>query len=128
MSSASLRTGESWTPVCLVHFSDKGFVYAYISYLTQDTDVVLVFLSTVPDGEQFHIISRQAAIVKTTLEQSDCLASIAKFSEHCPIDLRTETESPDLMAAPVEVGGHLRGLLGSQPAATMVGANFRLLD
>ena len=33
MSSASLRTGESWTPVCLSQYNDKGFAYAYISFI-----------------------------------------------------------------------------------------------
>merc|ERR1719330_1148026 len=45
MSSASLRTGESWTPVCLAHLSANAFAYAYISFV-EDLDVGVVFIST----------------------------------------------------------------------------------
>merc|ERR1712232_464156 len=45
MSNRSLRTGESWTPVCLVHFQDTAFAYAYISFV-EGTDIGIVFLSS----------------------------------------------------------------------------------
>ncbi|CAK8997782.1 unnamed protein product [Durusdinium trenchii] len=68
MSSASLRTGESWIPVCLSRYNDKGFAYAYISFI-EGSEIGVVFLSTASDGEQFYAISQQAAAVKETLQQ-----------------------------------------------------------
>merc|ERR1712129_479581 len=87
MSSASLRTGESWTPVCLPHLSDKAFAYAYISFI-EGTEVGVVFLSTLSDGEQFYTISQQAATVKKTLATSGCLEHVGRGLGLCPIDLR----------------------------------------
>jgi len=87
MSSASLRTGESWTPVCLPHLSDKAFAYAYISFI-EGTEVGVVFLSTLSDGEQFYTISQQAATVKKTLATSGCLEHVGRGLGLCPIDVR----------------------------------------
>eukprot|EP00413_Alexandrium_margalefii_P024788 CAMPEP_0204555812 /NCGR_PEP_ID=MMETSP0661-20131031/29119_1 /ASSEMBLY_ACC=CAM_ASM_000606 /TAXON_ID=109239 /ORGANISM="Alexandrium margalefi, Strain AMGDE01CS-322" /LENGTH=277 /DNA_ID=CAMNT_0051562911 /DNA_START=15 /DNA_END=844 /DNA_ORIENTATION=- len=86
MSSASLRTGESWTPVCLAHLNDKAFAYAYISFV-EDSEVGVVFLSTVSDGEQFYTISQQAAMVKRTLRVSGCLSLVEEAMARCPLDL-----------------------------------------
>jgi len=88
MSSASLRTAESWTPVCLAHLNPKAFAYAYISFV-EDSDVGLVFLSTVSDGEQFYAISRHAATIKKTLKQSGCLTAVTEAVHCCPVDTRT---------------------------------------
>ncbi|CAE7556873.1 MON1 [Symbiodinium natans] len=86
MSSASLRTGESWTPVCMSQYNDKGFAYAYISFL-EGSDVGVVFLSTASDGEQFYAISQQAAIVKDVLKQPGLAEGIEEAISKSPIDL-----------------------------------------
>ncbi|CAE8693545.1 unnamed protein product [Polarella glacialis] len=88
MSSASLRTGESWTPVCLSRYNDKAFAYAYISFL-EGSDVGVVFISMASDGEQFYAISQQAALVKKALQQPSCTDAIAEALANSPIDLRT---------------------------------------
>ncbi|CAK0810895.1 unnamed protein product, partial [Prorocentrum cordatum] len=87
MSSASLRSGESWTPVCLQHLSDKAFAYAYISFI-EGADVGVVFLSSDNVGEQFYAISKQAANVKRVLQSSGCLDAVVEAMQQCPIDLR----------------------------------------
>jgi len=119
MSSASLRTGESWTPFCLVHLSDKAFAYAYISYV-EGVDVGLVFLSTASDGDQFYEISKQASKIKQTLQKSGCLDAAANAMERCPIDFRA--------AAAADVGSKgdrsgKKSLLASCPPA-----QWRLLE
>jgi hypothetical protein len=86
MSSASLRTVESWTPVCLVHLNDKAFAYAYISFV-EESDVGVVFLSTSSEGEQFYAISQQAATIKKTLKTSGCLAAVTEAISCCPVTL-----------------------------------------
>jgi len=87
MSSASLRSGESWTPVCLQHLSDKAFAYAYISFI-EGADVGVVFLSSDNVGEQFYAISKQAANVKRVLQSSGCLDAVVEAMQQCPVDLR----------------------------------------
>eukprot|EP00727_Mastigamoeba_balamuthi_P010276 m51a1_g5871 putative duf254 family protein (668) ;mRNA; r:413986-417296 len=47
-SMASLRSNETWTPLCLPMFDDKGFLHTYICYVSQD--VCLVLLSTKADA------------------------------------------------------------------------------
>merc|ERR1711920_1219886 len=84
MSSASLRTGESWTPVCLVHLSGTAFAYAYISFV-EDTDLGVVFLSQANEGEQFYSISQQSANVKRTLKTSGCLDAVMEAGNHSPV-------------------------------------------
>ena len=86
MSSASLRTGESWTPVCLSQYNDKGFAYAYISCV-EGSEIIVVFLSTASDGEQFYAISQQAAVVKEALRQPSCMEHIEEAIATSPIDL-----------------------------------------
>merc|ERR1712190_112436 len=90
MSNASLRTGEHWTPVCLVHLSGTAFAYAYISFV-EDSDVGVVFLSQSSDGEQFYSISQQSANVKNTLKSSGCLDAVLEAINHSPVDLMTSS-------------------------------------
>mmetsp|Transcript_39057 Transcript_39057/g.107605 ORF Transcript_39057/g.107605 Transcript_39057/m.107605 type:complete len:620 (+) Transcript_39057:230-2089(+) len=111
MSSASLRTSESWTPVCLVHLNDKAFAYAYISFV-EGIDVGVVFLSTASDGDQFYAISQQAAIIKQTLQKSGCLDAVGVAMEHCPIDFRKSAAADGV--ARVDRSGR-RSLLASFP-------------
>lgn len=113
MSSRQLRTGESWTPVCLVHLSDKAFAYAYISFI-EGSEVGVVFLSSASDGDQFYAISQHASIIKKTLQKSGCLDAVSSAVDRCPIDFR--------MAALAEAGSRAdrsgkRSLLASCPPA-----------
>jgi len=50
-SSPSLTNNESWVPLCLPEFNDRGYLYAYICYLIED--VCLVLLSTNQSKEKF---------------------------------------------------------------------------
>ncbi|CAJ1419762.1 unnamed protein product, partial [Effrenium voratum] len=100
MSSASLRTGESWTPVCLSQYNDKGFAYAYISFL-EGSEVGVVFLSTASDGEQFYAISQQAAAVKEALRQPGVLECIDEAVAVSPIDLAEKASSPAASPGPL---------------------------
>jgi hypothetical protein len=47
-SSSSFRTSESWTPICLPKFNDRGFLHAHVCYLTKD--ICLVLFSTAADA------------------------------------------------------------------------------
>lgn len=43
-SYKSLRATMSWTPICLPHYSDEGFLYAWITFI-QDSDICIALLS-----------------------------------------------------------------------------------
>lgn len=120
MSSASLRTGEHWTPVCLVHLSEAAFAYAYVSFV-DGSDVGIVFLSTVSDGEQFYSISQQCTNVKKTLKASGCWGAVVEAASQSwvPIDLRSS--GPD--EVPRADRAARRSLLAPVPST-----QWRLLD
>eukprot|EP01080_Neovahlkampfia_damariscottae_P011047 gene11047-3755_t len=44
-SSKSIRTSETWTPLCLPGFSPEGFLYAYIHFPKNDICLILINLS-----------------------------------------------------------------------------------
>jgi hypothetical protein len=48
-ASPTLRSSESWLPMCFPKFNPAGFVHAYVSYVMED--VGLVFVSA--DREAF---------------------------------------------------------------------------
>jgi hypothetical protein len=41
-ASPSMKLDQTWAPVCLPQFNDKGFVYAYIAYLASDMYLAIV--------------------------------------------------------------------------------------
>ncbi|EGF81276.1 hypothetical protein BATDEDRAFT_87530 [Batrachochytrium dendrobatidis JAM81] len=44
MSSSTFRTVQSWTPVCLPHFNNRGFLHTYVCFIT--SDLCLALMST----------------------------------------------------------------------------------
>ncbi|SCV72231.1 BQ2448_4925 [Microbotryum intermedium] len=63
---------ESWIPICLPRFNNKGFLHAYISNLTQETGIVLV--SAERDG--FEGVKAWGEEVKRTLKAKKLLDNI----------------------------------------------------
>lgn len=64
-SSSTLRSSESWLPICLPKFNPAGFVHAYVSYVLQD--VGLVFVSA--DREAFEELRLWKQIVLEVRER-----------------------------------------------------------
>lgn len=126
-SSSSLRTSESWTPVCLTRLSDKAFAYAYISFI-EDSDVGVVFLSTASDGEQFYGISQHAAGIKRTLARSGCLGSIAEATARCPVELQAGADESRWRSMLASTPGHLRLLDGILHAAYYMPSSQQLFS
>jgi hypothetical protein len=73
-SASSFRTNRSWTPLCLPMFDDKGFLHAYICYLTHD--VCLVMLSAKVDA--FYRLNEAKDIITAQLEATGALAAISE--------------------------------------------------
>ena len=68
-NSLSLRSSEeSWTPICLPHFSNRGFLYAYICYLTDD---ICLTLLTADSGDFANL-----RLAKTKIVEGQCAMSL----------------------------------------------------
>lgn len=46
----SFKTAESWTPICLPKFDSDGYLYAHISYLSDNCQACLLLLSVEKDA------------------------------------------------------------------------------
>lgn len=66
-SSSTFRTpdSEAWIPICLPRFNNKGFLHAYISFVTEGTGVVLVSA----ERDAFEGVKKWAGEVKTALKK-----------------------------------------------------------
>ncbi|KAK4689819.1 vacuolar fusion protein MON1, partial [Tremellales sp. Uapishka_1] len=71
-SSQTLRSQETWLPICLPKFNPAGFVHAYISFVLDD--VGLVFVSA--DREAFEDLRAWKETVVEKLEEDKTLTRI----------------------------------------------------
>lgn len=92
-----LRRVESWTPVCLPRFNDRGFLYAYIGFLSDHTattatsspaaaappSVSLLLISASEDPEQFRACCGFRADIERVLVEKGYLQAMAEAAgEH----------------------------------------------
>ncbi|ORY27778.1 trafficking protein Mon1-domain-containing protein [Naematelia encephala] len=78
-SSTTLRSSETWLPICFPKFNPAGFVHAYISFVLPD--VGLVFVSA--DRDAFEDLRGWKDIVMEKLETDKTLAKIqAAIPQH----------------------------------------------
>ena len=62
-SVTSLKSNETWTPICLPRFTESGFLHSYIRYLADD--IGLILFST--KAESFYELSDCAKHISTNL-------------------------------------------------------------
>ena len=74
----ALRGRESWTPLCLPRFNSKGFLYSYIGYCDEASDLCLLLVSTNQKPETFHLFQQWRAAVVQALERDGTLEAIRK--------------------------------------------------
>eukprot|EP00918_Siedleckia_nematoides_P106505 GHVU01232449.1.p1 GENE.GHVU01232449.1~~GHVU01232449.1.p1 ORF type:complete len:237 (-),score=42.03 GHVU01232449.1:665-1375(-) len=92
LSSASLRSAETWTPVCLPSYNDSAFIYAYVNFLTPL--IVVVFLSVSPDSAAFHQLSAHYARCKQSMDATGALSAVEAALKNVPIVLPTTLSAP----------------------------------
>lgn len=73
-NSQSLRTSESFTPICLPSLFETGFVHAYVCYLT--TDVGLILISTSP--QEFLSLRTAKESILEALNKRDCVEEVER--------------------------------------------------
>ncbi|KAH7472273.1 Vacuolar fusion protein MON1-like protein A [Phytophthora ramorum] len=71
----SLAKSETWTPICLTNFNARGFLYAYVVFLT--SDVCLLLLSSQQSPEQFPHFQATKVFVAQRLEEIGAMEDIS---------------------------------------------------
>lgn len=72
--SESFKSTESWVPICLPKFDMNGFMYAYISYLSDDCEACLILMSS--DCNGFTLLSEAKTKITDKLRRTNVLNSI----------------------------------------------------
>ncbi|ETO27848.1 hypothetical protein RFI_09281, partial [Reticulomyxa filosa] len=81
--SESFKQSEAWFPVCLPHFEPTGFVYAYVSYLFNESDICLVLLTL--DNGSFHNCQQLRHRIEIGLKQSNLIESLRAAVQSHPL-------------------------------------------
>lgn len=71
-SSESLKTAESWTPICLPKFDPNGYMHGHVSYLAEDCQACLLLLTV--DRNVFFTLSEAKQVSATEHQNTkiDC--------------------------------------------------------
>ncbi|KAI4466580.1 sand protein-related [Holotrichia oblita] len=73
-ASESLKTAESWTPLCLPRFDASGFLYGHVSYLSEDCQACLLLLTV--ERDVFFTLSEAKQRIVEKLRRANCLEAI----------------------------------------------------
>ncbi|KAK9873814.1 hypothetical protein WA026_002172 [Henosepilachna vigintioctopunctata] len=73
-STESFKTVESWAPICLPRFDSSGFLYGYVSYLSEDCQACLLLLTVERDA--FHTLKEAKQRIVEKLRRNNCLEAI----------------------------------------------------
>eukprot|EP01027_Heterolobosea_sp_BB2_P024015 GEZU01036134.1.p1 GENE.GEZU01036134.1~~GEZU01036134.1.p1 ORF type:complete len:303 (+),score=69.83 GEZU01036134.1:97-909(+) len=90
-SSTSMRSSETWTPICLPKFNDKGFLYAYIDFLAES--LCLVLISTSQD-DFFKCSEAKAQIMEGLIDQKILEPVLSSIKS--PLYKTSQIRIPDL--------------------------------
>lgn len=74
--SESFKSTESWVPICLPKFDPNGFMYAYITYLSNDCEACLILMSS--DCHAFPALSEAKTKITDKLRRNNCFNAINK--------------------------------------------------
>ena len=69
--SSGFHAVESWIPLCLPKFNSKGFLYAYVSYITSDVCILLVS----PDKSMFFEMAEAKLVVVEVIDLQTCFGT-----------------------------------------------------
>lgn len=72
--SESFKSTESWVPICLPKFDMNGFMYAYITYISDDCEACLILMSS--DCHAFPVLAEAKTKITDKLRRSNCLNAI----------------------------------------------------
>eukprot|EP00045_Choanoeca_perplexa_P006992 m.61403 g.61403 ORF g.61403 m.61403 type:complete len:505 (+) comp13876_c0_seq1:109-1623(+) len=74
-TSDAFKAAETWFPICLPKFNNKGFLHAHVSYIDDACKACLLLLST--SAEAFYNLSTARTSIIKTLSSQGCLQDIS---------------------------------------------------
>ena len=75
--TALLSSGESWTPVCLPRFNDRGFLHAYVAFLDAGSGLCLALLAGDNAPETFATYRLMRAAIEDAFARDGVLEAAA---------------------------------------------------
>lgn len=87
--SKSFQTGERWYPICLPKFNANGYLNAYISYLTEGSDICLLIFSVGNGEDGFFELSKIKQRITDKLTKNNTLQAISDALGQKQICLKT---------------------------------------
>jgi small GTP-binding protein len=91
-SSQSMKSSETWTPVCLPRYDPNGYFYAYISYF--HGNVCLIMLNSSADN--FFECSKAKNLIYSQLKESKCLDGILYQLKNPFVDVKRDLGLDDV--------------------------------
>lgn len=73
-ASESLKSAESWTPLCLPRFDASGFLYSHVSYLSEDCQACLLLLTV--ERDVFFALSEAKQKIVEKMRRNSSLEAI----------------------------------------------------
>ena len=83
----ALLESESWTPVCLPRFNDRGFLHAYVAYVDGASGLCLALLAGDNAPETFETFRGARRAIESALRRDGVLAAAARAAAQ-PADAR----------------------------------------
>ena len=74
----ALLESESWTPVCLPRFNDRGFLHAYVAYVDGASGLCLALLAGDNAPETFETFRGARRAIESALRRDGVLAAAAR--------------------------------------------------
>jgi len=84
-NSQSLRSSDSWTPICAPKFSEKGYLYAYVCYIDEDSEVCLVLITA--DGQGFEALRDSKQRMMEGFKKKNCMEDIREAIAKSEMDV-----------------------------------------
>lgn len=84
--SENFKNGENWIPICLPKFDATGYLYTYLSYVSEDCDACLLLMSV--EAGAFETLSNAKSKITDKLRRSNCLEAINEAMSYKGINLK----------------------------------------
>ena len=86
-TQTALKSGATWTPLCLPRFNDRGFLHAYVAYVDGDSGICLALLAGDNAPETFETFRGARRAIESALRRDGVLAAAARAAAQ-PADAR----------------------------------------
>ena len=74
--SSSLKGTESWTPLCLPRFNANGYLYSYVGYVDEPSDLCLMLVSAQKSPDTFLTFQTWKGAITDALEREGVIQAV----------------------------------------------------